>query len=309
MQFLNNGATTNLDDGRRILTGGNFVEAYNPDSGNIFDGVIPIGGSSFRLHPQFPMAVPMMMISGQADYSAFDSVHHASRLLRAGVDISTRLWLYQVRNLPHNFADVVNWTPNLDALIESLGEPVPNGDSDLMKPLVAAVIENMVRLLKYGDPPPRSRFDGRGVDNDNDGVIDAIAFPQAGGLSTQLWPFVDDPSIDIFLGEQIPTGLPGLTPRYLEVLAALSPEPALSLPRTACRLGGFVLAVDALLVPFDFFAHWKNEGEYRSCVIRTMGELSHQRLYDHRIGEEKYQNKSKKGPSRSRTSATRLLSW
>jgi hypothetical protein len=290
MQFLNNGASTNLDDFKRIFTGGNFVRAYDPTSGQIFDGVIPIAGASFRLHPQFPMAVPMMMVSGQADYSAVDSVHHASRLLRAGVDIASKLRLYQIRNLPHNFAEVVNWTPNIDALIRSLGAPVPSADGDLMKPFMAAVIENMAAWLKYGTPPPPSRFDGTPVDNNNDGMVDAISFPQANGQSTQLWPFVDDPAIDTFLGEQIPTDIPNLTPRYLEVLAALKPEPALALPRTACRLGGFVLEADARLVPFaDFFAHWKNKGEYKTCVVQTMNELARQRLYDHRLGDDKLQ--------------------
>ena len=287
MQFLNNGASTNLDDFRRIFTGGNFARAYDPTSGQIFDGVIPIGGASFRLHPQFPMAVPMMMVSGEADYSAVDSVHHASRLLRAGVDIASKLRLYQIRNLPHNFAEIIDWTPNINALIESLGGPVPNADSDRMKPVMAAVIDNMAAWLKYGTPPPRSRFDGTPVDNNNDGVVDAISFPQANGQSTQLWPFVDDPTIDTFLGDQIPTDVPGLTPRYLEVLAALAPEPGLMLPKTACRLGGFVLSSDARLVPFeDFFAHWKNKGEYQACIVRTMNELSQQRLYDPRLAEE-----------------------
>jgi hypothetical protein len=288
MQFINGGASTNLDDGRRIFTGGNFVRPYDPSSGQIFDGVIPIAGSSFRLHPQFPMAVPMMMVSGEADYSAVDSVHHASRILRAGVDISTKLWLYQIRNLPHNFSEINDWTPNIDALIESLGGPVPSADGDRMKPVLAAVIENMADLLKSGKAPPRSRFDGQGVDNNNDGLPDAISFPQADGQSTQLWPFVDDPAIDTFLGEQIPTDIPNLTPRYLEVLAALAPQPALALPRTACRFGGYVLSADARLVPFeDFFAHWKNKGEYKSCIVQTMNDLSKQRLYDRRIGDEK----------------------
>jgi hypothetical protein len=152
---------------------------------------------------------------------------------------------------------------------------------------MAAVIENMADLLKAGKVPPRSRFDGQGVDNNNDGLPDAISFPQANGQSTQLWPFVDDPAIDTFLDEQIPTDVPGLTARYLEVLAALAPQPALALPRTACRFGGYVLSADARLVPFeDFFARWKNKGEYKSCIVQTMKNLSQQRLYDRRIGDE-----------------------
>jgi len=287
MQFSNGGLSANLDDGRRLFTGGNFIEPYNPPSGLIFDGVIPIAGASFRLHPQFPMAAPMMMICGLADYSGVDSVHHASRLLRAGVDIKSKLWLYQIRNLPHNFAEINNWTPNTDALLESFGFPTPSADGDRMKPVVAAAIENMAELLKHGTPPPLSRIDGQGIDTDGDGSTDAISFPQANGQSTQLWPFADDPAIDTILSEQIPTSVPGLPARYLEVLAALRHEPALALPKTACRTGGFILEADARLVPFaDFYEHWRSIGEYQSCIEQTINRLSQQRLYDRRIGQQ-----------------------
>jgi hypothetical protein len=286
MQFVSGGASTNLDDGRRVFTGGNFVQAYNPASGVIFDGVIPIAGDSFRLHPQFPMAAPMMMIGGQADYSGVTMVHHASRLFRAGVDISSKLWIYQVRNLPHNFAEIVESTPNINLfLLEQFGVE-SNADGDRMQPVTAAVIENMAELLKHGTPPPRSRLDGQGVDADGDGIPDAISFPQVGGQATQLWPFVDDPAIDTILSEQIPTSVPGLTARYLEVLSALDHEPALALPKTTCRLGGFILAADARLVPFDdFSAHWRNSGDHHSCVEHTINRLSQQRLYDRRLGQ------------------------
>lgn len=286
MQFLNGGASTNLDDGRRVFAGGNFVQAYDPTSGLIFDGVIPIAGSSFRLHPQFPMTAPMMMICGLADYSGVDTVHHASRLFRAGVDINSNLWIYQIRNLPHNFAEVVEWTPNLNRLIAEFGGSV-GADGDRMKPVVAAVIENMTELLKNGTRPPASRIDGQGVDTDANGTPDAISFPQAGGQSTQLWPLIDDPTIDSILSEQIPTSVPGLTARYLEVTAALDHAPALALPKTTCRLGGFILEADARLVPFtDFFAHWQSIGDYRACLQHTMNQLAQQRLYDRKTFRE-----------------------
>jgi hypothetical protein len=287
MQFINAGASTNLDDGRRVFTGGNFIQPYNPLSSVIFDGVIPIAGDSFRPHPQFPMAAPMMMVCGQADYSGVTMVHHASRLIRAGVDINSKLWIYQIRNLPHNFAEIVESTPNINRfLLEQFGVE-SNADGDRMQPVMASVIENMATLLSRGTRPPASRIDGQGVDTDGDHIVDAISFPQAGGASTQLRPFVDDPAIDTFLGEQIPTNIPGLTARYLEVLGALDHEPGLLLPKTSCRLGGFILAIDARLVPFeDFSERWRNRGAYRACVQHTINQLSQQRLYDRRIAEE-----------------------
>ena len=281
MQFINGGASTNLDDGRRVFTGGDFVQSYNPSSGLVFDGVIPIAGDSFSPHPQFPNAAPMMMVCGQADYSGVTMVHHASRLLRAGVDISSKLWIYQIRNLPHNFAEIVESTPNINLfLLEQFGVE-SNADGDRMQPVVAAVIENMAELLERHTAPPRSRIDGQGVDHNGDHIPDAIRFPQANGQSTELWPFVDDPAIDSFLGDQIPTSVPGLTPRYLEVLAALHHEPGLVLPGTSCRLGGFVLGIDARLVPF-VPSPWRR-GEYHACVEHTINLLSQQRLYDRRL--------------------------
>jgi hypothetical protein len=285
MQFTNGGASTNLDDGRRLFTGGDFVRPYEPGSGLVFDAVIPIAGASFRLHPQFPMAAPMTMICGLADYSGVDMVHHASRLVRAGVDIRTKLCVYQVRNLPHNFAEIVESTPNINRFLFELFGVESRADGDRMQPVVAAAIDNMTELLKRGTPPPPSRIDGQGVDNDADGAFDAIGFQQAGGQSTQLWPFVDDPAMDSFIGEQLPTTLPGLTARYLEVLDALDHGPAIVLPGTSCRLGGFELGIDARLLPFnDFFAHWQSIGAYRACVEDTMNQLSRQRLYDRRLG-------------------------
>jgi len=156
-----------------------------------------------------------------------------------------------------------------------------------MKPVLAAIIENMTELLKRGTRPPASRIDGEGIDTDGNGLPDAISFPQAGGQSSQLWPFVDDPAIDTILSEQIPTNIPGLTARYLEVLSALDHEPAIGLPRTTCRVGGYILEADSRLVPFDdFFSHWRNRGEYRSCVEHSMNRLAQQRLYDQRIGDQ-----------------------
>jgi hypothetical protein len=74
--------------------------------------------------------------------------------------------------------------------------------------------------------------------------------------------------------------------QYLAVLDALDHGPAIVLPGTSCRLGGFELGIDARLLPFtDFFAHGQSIGDYRACVEETVNQLSRQRLYDRRLGD------------------------
>ena len=149
-----------------------------------------------------------------------------------------------------------------------------------MQPVVAAVIDAAVALLKSGAPPPVSRIDGVGLDTDGTPGPDAIGFAQADGTLTSLLPSVFDPSLDVYDGSQLEVsvagGFPNSVPRYLQVRAAHPNEPALSLPKVTCRLGGFRISEilsDSELLPFDFSAHWKNQGAYRACVTHAVNEL------------------------------------
>jgi hypothetical protein len=292
LQFVAGGVSTPLEGPhafQRVFTGGNYAEAYRPETGRIFDGVIPIGGFAALLHPAFPATAPMMLVAGEADYAAVDSVVYTNRLLRAGVDLPAMVRVYQVSGLPHNFAEVVESTPRLGQLLASFGVEMGD-DSDRFVPVLAAALAHLREWVDGGVAPPPSRIDGRPIDGNGDGTTDAIAFAQRDGLSTSLFPHAQDPAIDRVLAEQLEltnaAGFPGTVRRYAEVLDALPHSGALELPYVRCRLGGFDYAAGAVLRPFDdLAARWSNQGRYRACVEDALQELAREGLYDLAVGQ------------------------
>jgi Alpha/beta hydrolase domain len=286
-QFLNGGQSMILDAARfgmRLLTGGNYNEPYAPASGKIFDGFVAFAPSEVTVNSDFPLSAPLLMIGGQAEFAGISGAMYARRVFRAGGDAS-QLRLYQVRNLPHNWAEIGESTPNLNQLFADVLGVVPHADGDRMKPVVAAVIDRAVDWVTRGTPAPPSRIEGAAIDLDANGTPDAIALPYSNGGFTTAVPAVDDSSLDAYLGFTADTAFDPVTGRYLEVLGALSHVPsALSLPGVACRLGGFVISEilsDSQLVPFaDMSAHWKNFGSYQSCIVHHVKALAATGLYD-----------------------------
>jgi len=289
MQFLNGGMSTMLNRdrfGEALMTGGNYRTPYDPSSGLLFDAVIPLAGSDVRVDAARPMAAPMLMVGGQAEFAGLNMVLYAHRLKSAGVRLDDRLRIYQIRNLPHSWADVVVSTPNINqAVLEARLGVTRHGEGDFVKPVVAAVIDATLAWLDYGVRPPTSRIEGTALDRDRDGVADAIAFALSGGGASQLVPVVDDPSIDVVEGQIDTADIRSAVVRYADVLAAMSREPeALALPGTTCRLGGFAISAalsDASLVPFpDLSERWRTVGQYQACLIRRAAELQRTNLYD-----------------------------
>jgi hypothetical protein len=288
MQFLSGGQSMIIDDerfGQRLLTGGDYNTPYDPSSGRIFDAFVPFAPSDVSVNRDFPLAAPLLMIGGQAEFAGANMVLYARRLKRNGVDLDAGIRIYQVRNLPHNWAEIGASTPNLNQMRSEVLGVTPHADGDRMAPVVAAVLDR-AREWTRGTPPPASRIEGIGIDQDGNGVADAIAFPDAGGGTSQLLPAVDDAAVDSYVGFQFDTAWdPVFVARYVEVLGALAHEPqALSLPGVTCRLGGFVIgeaSSDSQLVPFaDMDAHWKSYGQYRRCVAGAVKELAKTGLYD-----------------------------
>jgi hypothetical protein len=274
---------------RRVFTGGNFVSAYDPASGLVFDGIVALAGGAPLLHPQFPATAPAILVVGEADYAPLDAVVHASRLLRAGRDADAVLRISALRNLPHNFAEIVESTPNLNRMLHDLFGVEAHADGDRMAPVVAAMIDRLREWIADGTPPPPSRINARTVDGDGDGLPDAVAFAQAGGAVTSAAPLVTDPAIDVFAGFQVQVtaaaGEGGLVRRFDEVLRGTSAvtEPV-ELPSTLCRRGGFVLGADARLVPFpDLDERWRNPGLYEACLAGAGDDLDAEGLYDRRL--------------------------
>jgi hypothetical protein len=287
MQFLNGGQSMLLDDdrfGMRLLTGGDYNTPYDPASGRIFDAFVPFAPSEVTVNASFPLAAPILMIGGQAEFAGVSSVLYARRVGRAGGDLSG-VRIYQVRNLPHNWAEIVESTPNLNALIADLVGTSPRSDGDRMTPVVAAVIDRAIAWAARGVPAPASRIEGTGIDLDGNGTPDGIAFPYANGGFTTALPAVDDSSLDVYNGFTAETAFDPVTARYLEVLGAMAHEPAaMSLPGVACRLGGFVVSEtfsDSRLIPFaDMSTRWRNYGDYQACMAQQARSLAATGLYD-----------------------------
>lgn len=287
MQFLNGGQSMILDDqrfGTRLLTGGNYHTPYDAGSGRIFDAFVPFAPAEVTVNRAQPASAPMLMIAGQAEFAGVNSMLYARRVARAGGDLG-RLRVYQVRNLPHNWAEIVESTPNLNQMFLDLFGAAPQAGGDRMQPVVAAVIDRAVDWAAGGTAAPPSRIEGRGLDLTGDGLPDALAFPYANGGFTTAVPAVDDSVLDTYAGFIADTAFDIVTPRYLEPLPAMLHEPgALSLPGVTCRLGGFVISEgfsDATLVPFaNMAARWKSFGEYQACVAAQLIALSRTGLYD-----------------------------
>ena len=286
-QFLDSGQSMILDEdrfGTRLLTGGDFNTPYEPASGRIFDAFVALAPSEVTVNRAQPLAAPMLMIAGQAEFAGVNSLLYARRVARAGGDLGL-LRVYQVRNLPHNFAEIVESTPNLNQMFADLFGAAPQADGDRMKPVIAAVLDRAVDWAARGTPAPASRIEGKGVDLDGDGLTDALAFPYANGGFTTAVPAVDDSTLDRYDGFTADTAFDIVTSRYLEPLAGMVYDPAaLSLPFETCRLGGFVISEafsDSTFVPFTNMAErWKSFGDYRACLASQLTALSQTGLYD-----------------------------
>jgi len=234
----------------------------------------------------------MILLGGNSDYAGVGLVDYAGRLRRAGVDLADTLRVYQIGNLPHNFAEIVGSTPNINAFLSEVFGERAHADGDRMAPVVAAAIDNLRSWIADGAAPPRSRINGVAQDDNGDGIPDAIEFTQAGDARTRWTPFVEDASIDRFTGEQLELsaafGLPGTARRYAEVLAALDHEPgSLLLPNMSCRLGGYEVGIDARLLPFgDAEARFENPGQHRACLNDAVNRLAAEGVYDNHLARE-----------------------
>ena len=73
----------------------------------------------------------MILIGGNSDYAAVDEVNYAGRLQRAGVNLNASLRIYQIRNLPHNFAEIVESSLRSAALWDEVKDSLKKSAFDL----------------------------------------------------------------------------------------------------------------------------------------------------------------------------------
>ncbi len=285
MQFIGGGVTTALfGPPLAVFTGGNFTQAYDPASGTIFDGFVPLAGSDVRVNARYPATAPMILVGGTADYAAVDMVSYAGRLLNNGVPLDAMVRIYHLANMPHAFAEIVESAPNQVRFIEDLLGIHIGREGDRMAPVVAAALDGLLAWVMNGVAPPPSRIAGLPADTDGDGIPDAIRFPQQGGGTTSLFPYVEDPAIDVTFAQQfeLSAAAGGLVDRYARVLAEHQHvQGSLVLPYQSCRLGGYELGATATLVPFqDLRERWPGFGDYNSCLKQAVAELGESGLYD-----------------------------
>ena len=272
---LNFGRSVSVTGSMSVRTGGNHVDPYDASSARIFDGFI-LNGFTYvanveHVDPAAPFSAPTMFLQGQGDERYQQHVTMAHELLQKGVVLGGRVWLYEIKNLPHVTRDVVS-------------EVVSHSDGDRLGCFVSAAIRNLFAHVEQGRSPPVSRMAGRII-------AGALRFDQANGATTNVAPIPNDPSLDAYVVDAMLTPRtigPAETARWLTVTAALPHVPdAIAPPTIACRLGGYKLMFfGSPLVPFtpaELAARFGSFECYRNCVIRAVAGLEAQGLYDQRV--------------------------
>jgi hypothetical protein len=261
--------------GKSVRTGGNNVIPYDTTSPRIFDGFILMGYPYIpdiaNADPMQPLSAPVMFVQGQGDERYQQHVTMAHELLKKGVALNDKVWLYEIRNLTHVTRD-------------SVAEITTGSDGDRFGCFIGAALRNLRLHLEEGRSPPLSRMAGRIVNG-------MLQIDQVRGARTNVAPVVNDPAQDtvVFDPMVIPRPIGSAeTARWQEVTAALPHVPdAITPPTVACRLGGYKLMFfGAQLVPCspaELLARYGSFECYRACVCRTVSCLEAQGLYDPRV--------------------------
>lgn len=257
-----------------VRTGGNHVIPYDPGSPRIFDGFIFSGfvynTDAERADAEQPISAPAFFIQGRSDERYQQPIRMAHELLAKGVSLNGAIRIYEVKGLTHVTRDFL--------------ETVQPSNGDAVGCFLGAAIRNMGELLREGREPPVSRIAGRIQGG-------ALVIDVAGGLTTQVQPILEDPTIDSMQVDAMltprPIG-PADTVRWQAVTAALDHEgDAITPPAIACRLGGYrVKFFAAELFPFApaiLAAQYGNFQGYRARVEEVVADLAAARLYDDRV--------------------------
>jgi hypothetical protein len=261
-------------------SGGNFRRAYDPTSGLVFDAAAPISVSrpdltflpAFDLtiptiDPEFPLTAPIAFLEGLADFAVMSHVLFANDIMKQGVDLRGRVQVVELHDIPHASSDMAAGLPN----IAKYSTPP---DSERIAPVVVAAVRNLVAQVADGEPLPESAMDPAPVEA----------------------PYVADARYDTLdpANRLFPTRLlpPDEVAAWSAVKAALGGGPALKLPLTSARLGGFDLPGEgATLTPFPLGPEprtvteiWGNYDRWRTEAEERVRELAELGLYDRRLG-------------------------
>ena len=287
--------------GRRYRFGDNFVDAYNPDSGMIFDGFVAFGGGgmgsgmgAIPIDPALGISAPTLFLQGEGDQASMGAVYQVREMMDRGLSASSLARIYMVRNVPHIDSDFVRGEPcGAVECTPPEQQPFFRAGGDRWKPMAAALLDALRRWVVQGNPPPPSIISGEPVDLNGDGVIDSLRFPQStrpGPSFSFAFPYVDDPTLDQAMGPPA-TNLQNnvaVSGMWASVQQALRAETdSVLLPETACRRGRFSIVragpTGINFVPFDqqtFTSRWGPAAAHQSCRVQTVDALIAKGLYD-----------------------------
>jgi hypothetical protein len=276
-----------------VLAGDNYVNAYDPASGKIYDGFMWLSGNSAPIDPLRGVSAPTLLLAGEAETPGLlNATRHVKELTDAGVGAQAWTRIYAVRNMPHIDSDLVI---ALGRRGLDFADPAVQGHftggGERLKPVSGALLDALEAWITKGTPPPPSRFNGIRLDSNGDGTVDAMTFPQANGQSTSLFGFVDDPAQDVLSGARSSITAaqnPLLLSRWLGAQdALLTPPDSLVLTETACRRGRFSMVTPgptgAWFAPYgeeEFFERWGSPAAHQSCRVLIADALIEQRFYD-----------------------------
>jgi len=275
--------------------GDNHQTPYDTTSGLIFNGFLAVDlpGVAGTVVPSASLAglsAPTVFVTGEASVLQRGAIFQIDRIGSApGLNVTALTRLYSIRSNPILNADFslrmlrddVVWTeapPSLPALPAEYFL----GTGEQIKPVIAALLDHLARWVTEGTPPPLSRFNG-----DVRTAPDRVEFYRT-GLSSLSFPYVDDPTIDVF--DQLTSTVPNAAQRAAWAstrgkLGAI--VGSIVLPETACRRGGFAFLttgpVGASVRLFDeptFLSRWGAPAGFDSCRVQAIDALVSEDLYD-----------------------------
>lgn len=299
--LLNTGIAGAGRGGSRI--GDNFVEAYNPSSGKIFDGFVAFGGggagpgtSALPIDPALGISAPTMFVAGEGDVASIGALYQVKEMMDRGLSAASWARIYMVRNVPHIDSDFVRGEqcgPSECATESQF--PFYRAAGDRWKPLASALFDALRRWVVDGTAPPQSILSGTPVDLNGDGAIDSVRFPHStrpGPSFSFSFPYIDDPSLDQATGP--PTSVislqnnVALSSLWASVQQALNAQvDSVLLPETACRRGRFSIVrtgpTGVNFASFDqqtFTAWWGTAAAHQTCRVQAVDALIAKGVYD-----------------------------
>jgi hypothetical protein len=235
--FLTAGMALGMNPWRPgIPSGGNRLDPADPNSPRIVSAAIHLAPAAEFSYadPKMPL-IPMIFINAEADPIFGGQFTIAARygevLAARGYGLRDRVSLWSLGNSAHTPPEL--W---LESLADTFGL---SSGGDPWRPFFQAALGHVHGFIAAREERdrrmPASHYDGRLVNGNR------VVFPQKGGPSTDLVPFIVDPRWDAFddvFVEPQPFA-PHLVDSFAAVARELRPTGHLLGPRMANPIGGY----------------------------------------------------------------------